>query len=152
MCLGDIVAGMNAVGQWSPMFIASPIVDQLFEGFDAISGMINYWLGIFEEVHFYGVGGNHGRCLTEDTKILTPYGYKTYAEVKIGDLVGTVNNEEKFEFQPIQKIHINENENSLIGIKSSTFEMFVTKDHDVLHRSIDNKLVKSPANKIGRAS
>lgn len=61
MSLGDVVAGMNAVGQWSPLFIASGIVDQLFDGFDAMSGLINYWLGLFEEIHFYGIVGNHGR-------------------------------------------------------------------------------------------
>lgn len=61
MCLGDIVAGMNAAGAWSPLYITSPIVDQLFDGFDAISSIINYWLGLFDEIHFYGIIGNHGR-------------------------------------------------------------------------------------------
>jgi hypothetical protein len=26
-----------------------------------MSGMINYWLGLFENIVFYGIGGNHGR-------------------------------------------------------------------------------------------
>jgi len=61
-CLGDMVAGMNQVGNWSPTYINTPILDQVFIGFDAISDMIYYWLGLFEEVNFYGLGGNHGRC------------------------------------------------------------------------------------------
>lgn len=60
-CAGDIVAGMNDAGSWSPLYIATPIVEQMIGGFDALSGLLNYWLGLFEEIHFYGVGGNHGR-------------------------------------------------------------------------------------------
>lgn len=38
-----------------------PIYDQMISGYDAISDMIYYWLGIFENIKFYGVFGNHGR-------------------------------------------------------------------------------------------
>ena len=61
-CLGDIVAGMNDVGEWSATYINLTILDQVIAGLDAISDMINYWLGLFENIYFYGVGGNHGRC------------------------------------------------------------------------------------------
>ena len=60
-CAGDIVAGMNAAGAWSPLYIVSPIVDQMMDGADALKNMIYYWLGLFDEIHFYGVVGNHGR-------------------------------------------------------------------------------------------
>jgi hypothetical protein len=61
MALGDIVAGMNAAGSWSPLYIASPIVDQMIGGFEAISEFLYYFLPFFDEIHFYGIGGNHGR-------------------------------------------------------------------------------------------
>lgn len=61
MCLGDVVAGMNAAGNWSPLYIACPIVDQMFDGFHAMRKLIHSWLGMFEEIHFYGIVGNHGR-------------------------------------------------------------------------------------------
>ena len=61
-CLGDMVAGMNQAGNWSPTYINTPILDQVFIGFEAITDMIYYWLGLFEEVNFYGLGGNHGRA------------------------------------------------------------------------------------------
>jgi hypothetical protein len=60
--LGDIVAGMNNVGNWSPTYINMPIYDQMASGFEAISDMIYYWLGLFENINFYGIAGNHGRA------------------------------------------------------------------------------------------
>jgi hypothetical protein len=60
--LGDIVAGMNRAGNWSPVYINMPIYDQMIEGFEAFSDVIYYWLGLFDEITFYGVMGNHGRA------------------------------------------------------------------------------------------
>lgn len=61
-CLGDMVAGMNNAGSWSSTYINIPILDQVMIGFEAISDMIYYWLGLFEKVNFYGLAGNHGRA------------------------------------------------------------------------------------------
>lgn len=61
VCLGDIVDGMNNVGAWSPVYISTPIYDQVMLGFQYISETIYYWLTIFPEIHFYGLRGNHGR-------------------------------------------------------------------------------------------
>jgi len=60
-CLGDIVDGMNAAGKWSPVYISTPIFDQVMEGVEAISNAIYYWLSIFGSIKFYGIRGNHGR-------------------------------------------------------------------------------------------
>ncbi|NJL70519.1 MAG: hypothetical protein HC888_02325 [Candidatus Competibacteraceae bacterium] len=61
-CLGDIVAGMNEVGNWSPTYINQTVVDQTIKGYTMIGEMLRYWLTIFENITFYGVRGNHGRC------------------------------------------------------------------------------------------
>lgn len=51
-----------------------------------------------------------GRCFDEKTRILTKDGYKTYKEIKVGDLIPTVNLEKnKIEYKPIKKIFIYEN-------------------------------------------
>lgn len=60
-CLGDIVAGMNAVGAWSPIYVRPSIVDQMMEGFASLRDTIWHWLTYFENIEFYGIGGNHGR-------------------------------------------------------------------------------------------
>lgn len=60
-CLGDIVDGMNNAGSWSPVYINTPIYDQIMIGFENLCKSISYWLTIFQEINFYGVRGNHGR-------------------------------------------------------------------------------------------
>lgn len=59
--LGDIVDGMNNAGAWSPVYISTPIYDQVIIGYTEIAKCLWYWLNIFEEIHFYGIRGNHGR-------------------------------------------------------------------------------------------
>lgn len=59
--LGDVVDGMNDAGAWSPVYISTPITDQVMLGVRAMSDAIWYWLTIFEEIEFYGIRGNHGR-------------------------------------------------------------------------------------------
>lgn len=89
-CIGDIVAGMNDAGAWSHVYITTPMTDQVMEGFRTLSDSIWYWLSIFEEIEFFGIRGNHGRCLSMDERILTPCGFKNYDEIEVGDLVGTL--------------------------------------------------------------
>ena len=60
-CLGDIVDGSNAAGAWSPVYIDTPVYDQLMLGFEHLSQSIEYLLTIFKNIKFYGVRGNHGR-------------------------------------------------------------------------------------------
>jgi hypothetical protein len=67
-CLGDIVAGMNDVGAWSPTYINLSIFEQFTEGVNALANMIYYWLGLFDKIKFYGVMGNHGRCSAKGTE------------------------------------------------------------------------------------
>lgn len=59
--LGDVVDGMNEAGAWSPVYISTPITDQVMIGVRALSDAIWYWLTIFENIEFYGIRGNHGR-------------------------------------------------------------------------------------------
>lgn len=132
-CLGDIVAGDNTSGEWSYSYISDPIVNQVLQGFQMIKEALGYWLSIFKEIIFYGVRGNHGRCLSRSTQILTPQGFMVYNYLKVGDLVGTVNmKSKKFEFQPIKKIHIYPKEKEILNIGHSNFKMEITKDHNIL--------------------
>lgn len=60
-CLGDLVDGSNAAGAWSPVYIDTPVYDQLLLGFEHLSQSLEYLLTIFDNIKFYGVRGNHGR-------------------------------------------------------------------------------------------
>lgn len=59
--LGDIVDGANTAGAWSPVWIDTPIFDQVMIGYRKIADFIYYMLTLFDEVEFYGLYGNHGR-------------------------------------------------------------------------------------------
>jgi len=135
MALGDIVAGMNNAGAWSSVYISSDVHEQVILGVEAFADIIYYALNLFENINFYGVMGNHGRCNSSNTRILTPQGYKRYTEIKEGDLVGTITKDGKFQFQPILKVHIFGDDSSIINVKTKSLDMKCTKDHDVLVRS-----------------
>lgn len=59
--LGDIVDGANTAGAWSPVWINTPIFDQVMIGYRALSDFIYYMLTMFENVELYCLYGNHGR-------------------------------------------------------------------------------------------
>lgn len=60
-CLGDIVQGLKHVGKWGPAYNEQNVVNQVFEGVSEFSKLLIYWLGIFKNINFFGVMGNHGR-------------------------------------------------------------------------------------------
>lgn len=62
MNLGDVVHGMNESGEWSHTYINQPVFDQMMDGIESMAEMIYFWLGMFKEIKFYGVRGNHGRA------------------------------------------------------------------------------------------
>ena len=59
--LGDIVDGANTAGAWSPVWINTPIFDQVMIGYRCISDFLYYMLTLFDEVEVYALYGNHGR-------------------------------------------------------------------------------------------
>jgi hypothetical protein len=60
--LGDNTHGMNGVGKWSAAYIEASIIDQVMIGVKSLADTVYYFLGMFEEIHVWGVGGNHGRA------------------------------------------------------------------------------------------
>lgn len=60
-CLGDLVHGMNDVGQWSQVYVEQDIVTQIFECMAEMEKMIMQYVQFFDNVEFYGVYGNHSR-------------------------------------------------------------------------------------------
>ena len=60
-CLGDMVAGMNEAGHWSPDYIDLDVSDQMMEGMAGLRDLLATWSQAFPHVNFYGVFGNHGR-------------------------------------------------------------------------------------------
>ena len=61
-CLGDLVQGMNNVGQWSPAYIEQDILTQIFVCMQKIEISLITLSKVYEQVDFWGVVGNHGRA------------------------------------------------------------------------------------------
>ncbi len=77
------------------------------------------------------IAGNHD-CFSEKTRLLTIQGYKNYNEIKVGDLIPTLNLDTlTVEYQPIQKIIINPVER-IYGFKTQTSEGEFSSNHKLL--------------------
>lgn len=109
--LGDIVDGANTAGAWSPVWINTPIFDQVMIGYRALSDFIYYMLELFESVEFYAHYGNHGR--------IAPNG----AEKKYNnfDLFCYKYIELEFRNQPRLRMHIEKSWWSMVEIQNHNF-------------------------------
>lgn len=72
--------------------------------------------------------GNHD-CFSKKTRILTQKGWRYYNEIKIGDLVPTINLEKKkIEYKPIKNIIVNKVEKAYV-FKTKTSEGIFSNNH-----------------------
>ena len=77
------------------------------------------------------VKGNHD-CFSEDTRLLTCEGYKYYTELRVGDLVPTINLERRVtEYKPIKEVIVNP-VSEIFGFKSRTAEGLFSNNHKLL--------------------
>ncbi len=79
------------------------------------------------------------QCLSEDTKILTPDGWKSYNEIKEGDLIYTFNLKTKrIELKPVRKIAIYEYNGIMYNLKNRTQDQLISPRHRVVWLSFNN--------------
>lgn len=76
----------------------------------------------------------HNFCLSEDTELLTPEGWKKYAEINVGDIAYSYNKETcKLEPNPIKRLIIKDHKGELIKISNEDgIDALVTEDHRVV--------------------
>lgn len=85
------------------------------------------------------IRGNHD-CFSKDTRLLTLEGYKYYQELKLGDLIPTVNLDKKIiEYNPIKNIIIN-NVNKSYYFKTSHTEGNFSSNHKLLQIGSNQKI------------
>lgn len=83
-CLGDIVAGMPGVGEWSPAYISLDVYDQMVEGISSLRNTLACWSKVFPKITFYGISGNHGKCAPRGAiKVSTNWDRITYNFLQI---------------------------------------------------------------------
>jgi ribonucleoside-triphosphate reductase len=76
-------------------------------------------------------------CVDDSTDMLTPEGFKSYKDLKEGDLTYVVNNG-KLEIEPILKMNIYDYEGDMINFYNRSYSQIVTPNHRCLYRTDDN--------------
>jgi len=74
-------------------------------------------------------GDSH--CYSEDTEIITPTGWKTFGELKVGEFVGQWNNG-KIEFVEPTNIVWQDYEGEMISFKNQSVDLLVTPNHRMM--------------------
>jgi ribonucleoside-triphosphate reductase len=74
-----------------------------------------------------------GQCLSEDTKILTPEGWKSYNEVKVGDQVYTFNvKTKKLELKPVKYVYVGRHNGIMYRLRNRTQDQLISPGHRVV--------------------
>lgn len=80
-----------------------------------------------------GNRGATGGCYSEDTEILTAQGWRSFADVSVGDGVATLNTSTgEMEFQSVSRIWTYDSYRELISMTGKGFDLLVTPDHRML--------------------
>lgn len=75
-------------------------------------------------------GGDMHHCYSEDTKILTKSGWKSFADVTMNDLVATLNPDSgNLEYSSINKLYEYDVDEDLYNVESEQISLLVTKNH-----------------------
>jgi GDP-D-mannose dehydratase len=72
-------------------------------------------------------------CYDDHTRVLTTEGLKTHTEVRVGDLVFTVNAAtNQLEVKPVKRVIVSPYRGDMIRLKSRRFDLLVTPNHQLL--------------------
>ncbi|MCD6357001.1 MAG: hypothetical protein J7L75_00295, partial [Thermoproteales archaeon] len=73
------------------------------------------------------------QCLSEDTKILTPSGWKSYKDLREGDLIYTFNLQtRKIELKPVRKIFVYKYKGKMYSLRNRTQKQLISPNHRVV--------------------
>lgn len=95
-----------------------------------------------KEVYGDGRTGMDFGCVTPDVKILTNQGEKVYTELKVGDIIPTINDEGVIEYQPILKINEYDFKGKLVKYKHKDEEFLFTENHRHVYLNGDEVVVE----------
>ena len=77
-------------------------------------------------------------CVTEDTEVLTPNGFKKYDELNIGDDIYTWN-KGKLNIQNVQKITVKDHDGEIHKYEGRDISQVVTPNHRVVYKKFNTK-------------
>ena len=92
------------------------------------------------------------RCLSEDTEILTPAGWKRRGMISVGDSVCTLNlRSGNLEWQAVEKVTSQNTDKTMIQMKAKGYDALVTHDHTIVyHSSVSRNFLKRPADELAK--
>lgn len=77
------------------------------------------------------------QCVSEDTEIFTPEGWKTYSELKEGQNIYTMNlKDNSLQEMPIQKLNIYEYDGPMYHVKNRIQDYLVTPNHNMIRKPL----------------
>ncbi len=80
------------------------------------------------------------QCLSEDTKILTPEGWKSYSEIKVGDLIYTFNIKTgKIELKPVKYVFVRHYRGKMYNLKGRSLDKLISPGHRVVWKFSDTE-------------
>ena len=93
-------------------------------------------------------------CYDEKTRALTPNGLKKYNELKIGDLVFSLNPvTQEIELKPIEKVITQSYDGKMIRFKNKRIDLLVTPNHNMFFLNTSkNKLLIQSATEMAKRS
>lgn len=75
------------------------------------------------------------QCMSEDTEILTPFGWKGYADLKKGEIIKTFNIEKEIiEDKPIKKLFAREYSGIMYNLKNKETDQLISPKHRVAYK------------------
>lgn len=81
---------------------------------------------------------NSNECVTSDTEVLTPSGFKTYDMLNVGDDIYTWNNG-VMEVQKVQRVNVSDYDGIMHQYKGRDYNQVVTPNHRVLRKKYNSK-------------
>ena len=82
------------------------------------------------------------QCMSEDTKILTESGWEDFSNIKIGDLIATINIEtEKVEYKPVQRLFQKFYNGIMYNLKNKNTDQLISPKHRVVRRTDEGNLI-----------
>jgi len=84
----------------------------------------------FERILIVCKDGNHGRCHDASTELLTREGWKTYDQLRVGEMVATSRmTDGQTEWQPLQDVYVAPYAGDMIEVRTRTANFCVTPAH-----------------------
>lgn len=137
---------LGATGLADMLIVMAYYVDKIFRtGKDAsfaFASEEDAWLYIKETIvsFIYTVNQpNRGnQCVTEDTEVLTPVGFKTYDMLSEGDSIYTWDNG-KLNIQKVDRVNVYDYDGEMHCYTGRDFCQCVTPNHRILHKKNNNR-------------